>query len=64
METLKKKIEAAKLKTPQRKFLARFDESEYQKLEAEAIKQKLSINALIKIACRDMLETLSKKKTG
>lgn len=62
--TLKKKIEAAKEKTVERKFPTRFSEADYSELQKEAARQNLSMNKLIQIACREMLDTLSKKKTG
>ena len=66
-KTLKKKIAVEKellKKTPSVKFLARFDEAQYNALQAEARRSGLSMNTMIKVACQDMLDSLSKKKVG
>jgi len=62
--TLKKKIEAAKEKPTKREFLVRFDPSDFTDLEKEATRQNLSMNKLVQIACRDMLDALAKRRTG
>jgi predicted HicB family RNase H-like nuclease len=62
--TLKKKIEAAKEKPSRREFLVRFDLADFADLEKEATRQNLSMNKLVQIACRDMLDALSKRRTG
>lgn len=66
-KTLKKKIAAEKnllKKVRSVKFLARFEENQYDALQAEAKKSGLSMNTMIKVACQDMLDSLAKKKVG
>ena len=66
-KSLKQKIQTEQDKTKpkeHRSFLVRFTPEEYASLESEAKKLGLSMSATVRLATREMIETLAKKKTG
>lgn len=63
-KTLKEKIKDAKASPEMKPFPARFECGEFDLIAAEAKRQNISINAFIRVACREAVETLSKKRTG
>lgn len=66
-KTLKQKIQTEQEKTKPREaksFLVRFTPEEYSEVQTTAEKLGLSMSAMIRLATREMIETLAKKKTG
>jgi len=66
-KSLKQKIQTEQDKNKPkelRSFLVRFTPEEYSSLQAQAEKLGLSMSATVRLATREMIDTLAKKKTG